>query len=139
MAALASRGVEVLPAGRSEWDRQPGAYLQNLDLSGPVEVPYSLDATFGFLDLADLGEAAAIVLTEPGHEGATYELASRTATVHELADEAGVSAEQVPDPGAHPWLSDMFAYYDAHGLPAGTRVLRSLLAVEGSGNVLRQP
>ena len=206
VAALASRGVEVLPTGRSDWDRlaevlvgceaayviapnlhpdepayvgqvldalrragigrvvyhsvaspyapamphhlgkarsedlvrrsgltwtilQPGAYLQNLDLSGPVEVPYSLDAPFGFLDLRDLGEAAAIVLTEPGHEGGTYELASRVATVRELADEAGVSAEQVPDPETHPWLSDMFAYYDDNGLPAGTRVLRSLLAV----------
>jgi len=109
---------------------QPGAYVQNLDLSGPVEVPYSLDAPFGFLELGDLGEAAAIVLTEPGHVGATYELASRVATVRELADEAGVSAEQVPDPGTHPWLSDMFTYYDDHGLPVGTRVLSWLLSVE---------
>ncbi len=106
---------------------QPGAYLQNLDLTGPVRVPYSPDVPFGFLDLADLGAAAAVVLSEPGHAGATYELASRLATVRELADEAGVPAEQVPDPGTHPWLSAMFAYYDVHGLPVGTRVLRWLL------------
>lgn len=106
---------------------QPGAYLQNLDLTGPVEVPYSPDVPFGFLDLADLGRAAAVVLTEDGHEGATYELASRVATVRELAEEAGVPARQVPDPGTHPWLSAMFAYYDAHGLPVGDRVLNSLL------------
>src|SRR5690349_23680446 len=52
---------------------QPGAYLQNLDLSrGPVQVPYDVHARFGFLDLADLGAVAALVLTEDGHAGATY-------------------------------------------------------------------
>ena len=106
---------------------QPGAYLQNLDLTGAVEVPYSVDRPFGFLDLADLGRAAAVVLTEPGHSGATYELASRVATVRELAEEAGVAVHQVADPGTHPWLSAMFAYYDAHGLPVGTRVLAALV------------
>lgn len=107
---------------------QPGAYLQNLDLTGPIDLPYSPDVPFGFLDLADLGRAAAIVLTEPGHEGATYELATRTATVRELAEEAGVEVRQVPDPQRHPWLSAMFAHYDRHGLPVGTRVLAALLA-----------
>lgn len=106
---------------------QPGAYLQNLDVTGPLDLPYSPDAPFGFLDLADLGQAAAVVLTQPGHAGATYELASRLATVRELADEAGVEVRQVPDPGTHPWLSAMFAYYDDHGLPVGTRVLDALL------------
>ncbi len=33
---------------------QPGAYLQNLDLSGPVEVPYDVHAVFGFADLDDV-------------------------------------------------------------------------------------
>ena len=106
---------------------QPGAYLQNLDLTGPVHLPYSPDVRFGFLDLADLGRAAAVVLTEPGHGGATYELATRVVTVRELADEAGVPVRRVADPGAHPWLSAMFAYYDDHGLPVGTRVLDTLL------------
>lgn len=106
---------------------QPGVYLQNLDLAATVRLPYRADAPFGFLDLADLGRAAAVVLTEPGHAGATYELASRVATVRELASEAGVEVRRVPDPGTHPWLSAMFAYYDAHGLPVGTRVLDALL------------
>ena len=107
---------------------QPGAYLQNLDLTAPLDLPYSPDVRFGFLDLADLGQAAAVVLTEDGHEGATYELATRVATVRELAGEAGVPLRRVADPGTHPWLSAMFAYYDEHGLPVGTRVLASLLA-----------
>jgi len=106
---------------------QPGAYLQNLDLSGPVRVPYDVAAVFGFADLADVGAAAATVLLTDGHVGATYELASRVATVAELAAEAGVTAERVGDPGTHPWLSAMFAYYDAHGLPVGTVPLRALL------------
>ncbi|WP_210504071.1 SDR family oxidoreductase [Nocardioides xinjiangensis] len=106
---------------------QPGAYLQNLDLTGPLDLPYSPDVPFGFLDLADLGRAAAVVLTEPGHDGATYELATRRATVRELASEAGVDVRRVPDPQLHPWLSAMFAHYDDHGLPVGTRVLAWLL------------
>ena len=113
---------------------QPGAYLQNLDLNGPVEVPYDVDAVFGFADLADVAEAAALVLTEDGHVGATYELASRVATVAELAAEAGVTArrgDQRPDG----WLGAMFAYYDRYGLPVGTRTLHALLA--GPGPVAR--
>jgi uncharacterized protein YbjT (DUF2867 family) len=106
---------------------QPGAYLQNLDLTGPVDLPYSPDVRFGFLDLADLGRVAALVLTQDGHSGATYELATRVATVRALTSEAGVPVWQVADPGTHPWLSAMFAYYDDHGLPVGTRVLASLL------------
>lgn len=108
---------------------QPGAYLQNLDLTGPaVRVPYDVDAVFGFLDLVDLGAVAATVLLGEGHVGATYELATRQASVRQLAEEAGVSAVRVDDPGTHPWLSAMFGYYDRHGLPAGTHTLRALLA-----------
>ena len=73
---------------------QPGAYLQNLDLTGPRDRALRRrTAVFGFADLADVGEAAAVVLTEDGHVGATYELASRQATVAELAAEAGVVAD----------------------------------------------
>lgn len=107
---------------------QPGAYLQNLDATGPVRVPYDVDAVFGFADLADVAAAAATVLLEPGHDGATYELASRTATVAQLAAEAGVTAERVPGAsGAGEWLDAMFAYYDRHGLPVGTGTLQMLL------------
>jgi hypothetical protein len=50
------------------------------------------------------------------------------ASVAQLAREAGVTAERIDDPGTHPWLSAMFAYYDRHGLPVGTLPLRALLA-----------
>jgi uncharacterized protein YbjT (DUF2867 family) len=107
---------------------QPAVYLQNFDLTRPLLVPYDVHAPFGFLDLADFGEAAATVLTEDGHEGATYELASRTGSVADLAAEAGTSAERVEvGPDVPEGLRTMFAYYDAYGLPAGTLVLRALL------------
>ena len=106
---------------------QPGVYLQNLDLTRPVEVPYDVDATFGFLDLADLGEAVATVLLEDGHVGATYELASRTGSVAKLAAEAGTRASRVDAGDVPDGLRVMFAYYDAHGLPVGTLPLRALL------------
>jgi NAD(P)H dehydrogenase (quinone) len=105
---------------------QPGAYLQNLDLSGPVVVPYSVDAVFGFADLGEVAEAAATVLLEDGHVGATYELASRVATVAELAAEAGVTAQRTKERTGG-WLGAMFAYYDRYGLPVGTRTLDALL------------
>ncbi len=108
---------------------QPGVYLQNLDLtSRPVEVPYDVHARFGFLDLADLGRAAAVVLLEDGHVSATYELASRQATVAQLAVEAGTTAVRVPADGVPDGLRAMFDYYDRHGLPAGTLVLNALHA-----------
>ena len=115
---------------------QPGVYVQNFDLAGPVRVPYDVNSTFGFLDLADLGEAAATVLLEGGHVGATYELASRACSVAELAASTGTTAERGPavdPPGLDgrqtEWLHAMFAYYDEHGLPAGTLTLRALLAI----------
>ena len=75
-----------------------------------------MDAVFGFADLDDVAEAAATVLLEGGHAGATYELASRVATVAELAAEAGVPAQRT-DERPDGWLGAMFDYYDHHGLP----------------------
>ncbi len=113
---------------------QPGAYLQNLDLTQTVRLPYRADAPFGFADLDEVAEAAAVVLTENGHDGATYELATRQATVAELAAEAGVDVvvqRPAGEPGSREetWLRAMFAYYDEHGLPVGTRTLSALLGM----------
>lgn len=126
-----------------EWTiLQPGAYLQNLDLTGPITLPYSDQVAFGFADLGQVGEAAARVLLEDGHHGAGYELATRTATVAELAAEAGVPVHRIGieewaagpgavlDPREREWLAAMFDYYDRHGLPVGTRPLRMLIGTE---------
>jgi len=61
---------------------QPAAYMQNilggwrsiLD-DGVFRVPYPVETRVSLLDLADLADAAAVVLMNDGHAGATYELA----------------------------------------------------------------
>ncbi len=60
---------------------QPTAYMQNIAslipklLEGGVyRVPYPIETGISLVDLEDIGQAAAVVLTEPGHTGATYEL-----------------------------------------------------------------
>jgi uncharacterized protein YbjT (DUF2867 family) len=119
---------------------QPGAYVQNLLPAGPtLRLAYRADAPFGFADLVDLGEAAATVLLDEAHEGATYELASFTATAADVAAAAGSDVEVVTpeewarsdgaalDPRLRGWLLAMFAYYDRHGLPVGTLPMRALL------------
>ena len=68
---------------------QPAPYMQNLLASwksileeGVLRVPYSVQSKFSFVDLEDVAEAAKIVLTEPGHENAIYELAGTTPMSH---------------------------------------------------------
>ena len=67
---------------------QPAPYMQNLLAGwksivedGVLRVPYSVNSKFSFVDLEDVAEAASIVLTEPNHINATYELAGNTAIV----------------------------------------------------------
>ena len=71
---------------------RPAAYQQNLSarpLAGRMEVPYSLDAPFTNVDLDDVAEVAALVLTEDGHAGETYELAGpERLSVREMAAQA---------------------------------------------------
>ena len=57
---------------------QPAAYMQNVLAywnqiveQGVYLVPYSVEARLSMVDLQDMAEAAAIVLTEPAHVGAT--------------------------------------------------------------------
>src|SRR5215207_3173164 len=60
---------------------QPAPYMQNLLAGwksivdrGVLRVPYSVDSKCSFVDLEDIAEAAKIILTEPGHRNAVYEL-----------------------------------------------------------------
>lgn len=134
-----ARAEDVVRRSGLAWTiLQPGAYLQNL-LGDPIRIAYRADASFGFADLADVAEAAATVLLDDGHVGATYELASVVATVGRIAAERGVDVEVVMpedwaatdgaelEPRERDWLLRMFGYYDRHGLPAGTLPMRALL------------
>jgi NAD(P)H dehydrogenase (quinone) len=60
---------------------QPAAYMQNslgewdrMKRDGLYRVPYPVETRVSLVDLDDVAEAAALVLTEDGHSGATYEL-----------------------------------------------------------------
>jgi NAD(P)H dehydrogenase (quinone) len=133
---------------------QPEAYMQNvlgqwdsLVQSGVYSVPYGVETRLGMVDLADVAEAAARVLTETGHAGAIYELAGPEAlTQTQVAEELGhalrrrVEARQVPlvaweqqardaEMGDYQvqTLRQMFQYYDRHGFWGNPRVLGWLL------------
>jgi NAD(P)H dehydrogenase (quinone) len=128
---------------------RPAAYHQNLldaARSGRLAVPYSLDAPFTNVDLGDVAAAAALVLTRPGHEGLTLELAGpEMLTVRDQAAIAGdvlgvpVSVERISTESwvtgrgaslsaqARSDLLAMFAAYDHHGLVGDARTLRRLL------------
>jgi NAD(P)H dehydrogenase (quinone) len=60
---------------------QPTAYMQNslaewdrMVSEGVYRVPYPVETQLSLVDLDDVAEAAALVLTSGGHSGATYEL-----------------------------------------------------------------
>jgi len=133
---------------------QPAAYMQNLLAywdtiveKGIYAVPYAVETRLGMVDLEDVVGAVATVLTEPGHEGATYELAgpdilSQTGVASVLAEQLGrpVRARAVPldawEEGARAaglgdyqvgTLLKMFRYYERYGFWGNPRVLHWLL------------
>lgn len=133
---------------------QPAAYMQNILAhwdqimeQGVYPVPYAVETRLGMVDLADVAEAAVTVVTEPGHAGATYELAGTEALLQTeisaiLSQEIGrpVSAQTVSrkdweqrarasgleDYGVDA-LIKMFRYYERHGFWGNPRVLGWLL------------
>ncbi|MEV7006735.1 NAD(P)H-binding protein [Streptosporangium sp. NPDC051022] len=128
---------------------QPGWYAQNLlahlpsaRAEGVIRVPYSASAPFTPVDLADVAEAAAAVLTGTGHEFACYELSGpATLSTHEMAEVVAgllgvpVRAERQSvahwrrsTPGPIPdGFEPMFRHYDRHGLVGNPSVLAMLL------------
>ncbi len=133
---------------------QPCAYMQNVLAGwraivedGVYAVPYPVETRLSLVDLDDVAEAARVVLTEPGHIAATYELAGPEAltqtevaaslsrrlgrpvraeriAVEAWADRAragGMSAYQVET------LVKMFRYYERFGFCGNPRVLSHLI------------
>ncbi len=133
---------------------QPAAYMQNVLAywdqiveRNIYAVPYSIDTRLGMVDLEDVAAAAAVVLTEPGHEGATYELAggevlTQTEIARILSRQLGsvIRAEAMP---LETWerqarasglgeyqietLAKMFRYYERYGFWGNPNVLTWLL------------
>jgi NAD(P)H dehydrogenase (quinone) len=72
----------VVDSGLAYTILQPAPYMQNLAphrydvvTHGVYRVPYSVLAPLTWIDLRDVAMVAARVLSEPGHDAATYELA----------------------------------------------------------------
>lgn len=133
---------------------QPTAYMQNIlgawrgiIADGAYRMPYPAETRLSLVDLDDVAEIAAMVLTKPGHAGATYELVgtdplsqTEVAVALSAALKRNVRAEaesieawearaREGGMGEHEraTLAAMFRYYAAHGLIGNPNVLQWLL------------
>ena len=133
---------------------QPAAYMQNLRgywrtivEEGVYRVPYAPSTVLGLVDLRDVAEVAATVLTETGHSGATYELCGPDVLTQEQVGviltrvlKRPVRVERLPldvwEIGARQaglseyaidTLKRMFVYYERYGFWGNANVLRWLL------------
>ena len=133
---------------------QPTAYMQNItnqlekiDQEGIYQVPYPITTRLCLVDLLDVAEVAAIVLTEGTHDGAIYQLVGTGLTSQvEVASllgkllEKDIRAEQI---SLEDWqeqiasaglgsyqvstLVKMFLHYQNHGFSGNPRMLHWLL------------
>jgi NAD(P)H dehydrogenase (quinone) len=134
---------------------QPTAYMQNLlaqwrtiSTERVYKIPYPAMSRISLVDLDDVAEAAAIVLTNDAHIGATYELVGTpplsqaevaAAIGQSLAKSIHIDAE-APEQWAaratsmdsyqRETLTGMFRYYAQHGLIGNANALRWLLGRE---------
>lgn len=158
-------GEDLVRRSGMDWTiLQPCAYTQNVvpglrEQEPGIDVPYDLDQHFGLVDLHDVAEVAALVLSRDEHIGATYELGGpdlvSMRTVARIAHDAlgrPVRLARVDErawaagPGAglekreREWLLAMFAYYDRYGLPSRPTALTALLgrAPRGVWEVLQR-
>ncbi len=133
---------------------QPTAYMQNVAAAwdqiltqGRYPVPYSPETRLSLVDLEDVAQAAARVLTEPGHTGATIELVgtpgmspgeivellsaelNRRVTVEVVPLEAWERRARASGLGEYQVsaLTRMFDYYEKHGLTGSPQALTSVL------------
>jgi uncharacterized protein YbjT (DUF2867 family) len=133
---------------------QPGRYMQHhvpiwkdIMETGKHRMPFSVDAKFNIVDLADLAEAVANVATTDGHDSATYQLAgpqslsqidmariiseatrksiiAEPKPVHEFR--AGAKKNNMPADRIEQ-LCIMNEHYNKHGLKGNSNVLEWIL------------
>lgn len=149
----------LFESGLSVTILQPAAYMQNIlaswetiEQEGRFVVPYPEETRISIVDLADVAEAAAIVLTDPGHEGATYELSgpeplSQSEVCNRLGEHLA-GAVKVESISIGEWrrkaqaakmnqyqietLASMFSYYASYGFVGNPNVLAWLLGRQPS-------
>ncbi len=133
---------------------QPASYMQNIKASwdtlkktGNYLVPYSIQSEFSPIDLNDVADAACLCLLDSGHAGAIYQLAGpERLTSIQMAQAMGkalgrqVLAVQQPledwaknarsaglSSYAIDTLTNMFIYYDKHGLSGSPKTFERLV------------
>jgi NAD(P)H dehydrogenase (quinone) len=144
----------LLTSGLAVTVLQPTAYMQNMLAGwrsiveeGVYRVPYPVGTRISLVDLRDVAEAAARVLTEDGHVGATYELVgtpplTQTEVAESLSLALGRPVRAVAE-SVEAWesrartagmgdyqretLAAMFRSYAADGLVGNANVLTWLL------------
>ena len=139
---------------------QPTAYMDNIlgafsgiVAEGVLRVPYPVATRLSLVDLQDVAEAAALVLTTDGHGAAIYELAgTEPLSPADIAAAVGAALNRPVRAEAETveaWqararaagmgeyeratLAAMFHYYAAHGLIGNSRVLGWLLGRKPNG------
>jgi NAD(P)H dehydrogenase (quinone) len=144
----------LLASGLDVTFLQPTAYMQNILAGwrsivedGVYQVPYPVETRISLVDLRDVAQAAALVLTEPGHGSATYALVGTAPlTQIEVADALSAALGRPVRAVAEPieaWeararaagmgdyqrdtLAAMFRSYAASGLAGNSNVLGWLL------------
>ena len=126
---------------------QPCAYADNMDgqlaavqASGVLRSYWGLRTAQSLVDLRDVAEAAAVLLTADGLDGGTFEVAGPEAlTAPRLAELIGerlgeevvaddvIPGGEVPTSYAARCRRTMFDHYRAHGFTGSPRVLTDLL------------
>jgi uncharacterized protein YbjT (DUF2867 family) len=148
--AAKDRVEEVLDASGLRWRvLQPCAYADNLDdqlaevaATGLFRSPWGLEQAQSLVDLRDVADAAAVLLTEDGLDGGTFEaVGPQPLTAPQIAERLSArlgrevrAVDVVPD-GPVPPPEDyaarcrrlMFDHYRAHGFTGSPRVLEALL------------
>lgn len=144
----------ILESGLAYTILQPASYMQNVfgDLGrivreGCYSVPYAPETRLGMVDLDDVAAAAAIVLADAAHVGATYELAGgevltpgdvaviltrvlgRPVRVEHVAVEAWAARARASGMSDYhvATLTAMFRYYERYGFWGNATILTSLL------------
>lgn len=151
--------IEILHSGLTFFIVRPCQYMQNVLWSLPAilnegvfALPWSADRRMVSVDVEDMGEAIANILTRPGFEGGTYEFCSvkQALTRHEMAEMLGRAFNRKIVAGTRPiekalqaerfkhytpdqlkQLGSLFKFFDLNGTPGfNNRTLAMILGRE---------
>ncbi len=147
--------IEILHSGLTFFIVRPCQYMQNVLWSlpsilneGVYALPWSADRRMVSVDVEDMGEAIANILTKPGFEGGTYEFCSvkEALTRHDMSEmlsrafnkrivagtrpiEKALQAERFKHytPEQLKQLGSLFKFFDHNGTPGFNNLTLSMI------------